>query len=65
MKVQHDRHSLTYLMKMVDGKKKFGDIIHVIENTIEDLKSIANHIELNLTIFPNQKKLFINTVQCT
>ena len=65
MKVQHDRHSLAYLMKMLDGKKKFGDIIHAIENTIEDLKSIANHIELNLTIFPNQKKLFINTVQCT
>ena len=55
MKVQHDCHSLAYLMKMVDGKKKFGDIIHAIENTIEDLKSIADHIELNLTIFPNQK----------
>ena len=58
MKVQHDRHSLAYPMKMVDDKKKFGNIIHAIENTIEDLKSIANHIELNLAIFPNQTKFY-------
>ena len=44
IKVQHDCHSLAYLMKTVDSKKKLADIISVIKNTSEDLKSIASCI---------------------
>lgn len=44
MKVQHDCHSLAYLMKTVDSKKKFDDIISAIKDTSEDLRNIASHI---------------------